>query len=311
MGRACGRDGPDRRRDRAPTGRGAVVNPVLALALVGPAVLAAVGLPAFALGRRRQRDRTAALERAVVDGARSPTGDTVDLQRLDALPPPVARYFRHVLRPGQRMIRSATIGQVGRLRTSTDSARWYGFDARMLAVPAATGFVWNARIALPVAGHVRVLDSYVDGIGAGQVSLLSAWPLAAEADSPALNAGALHRYLAEAVWFPTALLPQAGVVWTPIDARSARATLSDRGTTVALDFRFNDDNEVAGIYTPGRWGRFKDGYRQVPWEGRFRDYQDHGGIRLPRHGEVGWHLDGVLQRVWEGRVRAVDYDLER
>lgn len=286
------------------------MSPLATLALLAPLVLAGLGLLALVQGRRSQRLRGAALERALVEGAGRPAAGPVDLHRLDTLPAPVARYFRRVLPPSQRMIRRATISQVGRLRASMDSARWSDFSARMLAVPATTGFVWDARVALPVAGHVRVLDSYVDGIGAGQVSLLSAWVLAAEAGSAPLNAGALHRYLAEAVWFPTALLPQAGVHWSPIDERTALATLTDRGCSVALEFRFDADDEVAGIYTPGRYGRFAGGYRQLPWEGRFRDYREHLGMRIPGQGEVGWHIDGELQLVWQGRVREVDYELE-
>jgi len=59
---------------------------------------------------------------------------------------------------------------------------------------------------LPLATHVRVLDSYAAGVGSGQVSLLSAVAIASEAGIPVLSSGALHRFLAEEVWFPTALL---------------------------------------------------------------------------------------------------------
>ncbi len=113
------------------------------------------------------------------------------------------------------------------------------------------------------------------------MSLLSAFTVASEAGASELNSGALHRYLAEAVWFPTALLPQSGVVWTPIDNLTAMATLTGSGTTVSLEYRFNDVGEVTGIYSSGRFGRFDGGYKQVPWEGRFRDYQVLAGMRVP------------------------------
>ena len=80
----------------------------------------------------------------------------------------------------------------------------------------------------------------------GRVSLFSAFTLSSSANIPELNSGALHRYLAEAVWYPTALLPQAGVQWSPIDEHSALATLTDNGETVSLEFRFNDAGEVTG-----------------------------------------------------------------
>lgn len=283
------------------------MNPILAITL---ALLAGAVAIALASGRRGQRRHAEALERALSQGIERTGRPTVDLDALDTLPPPVARYFRHVLQPGQGMIHSATIRQDGVLRTSVGSDSWARFTARMVAVPAATGFIWSARVALPAACHVQVLDSYIAGIGAGRVDLLSAWTLASDAGSAELNAGALHRYLAEAVWFPTALLPQAGVQWTPIDETSARASVSHGGTTVALEFRFNEDDEVDRIYTPGRYGRFQEGYRQVPWEGHFRDYRERAGMRVPEQGEVGWHLDGGFRLVWQGRVLDVHYALE-
>ena len=48
-----------------------------------------------------------------------------------------------------------------------------------------------------------------------------------EREKPELNAGALHRFLAESLWFPTALLPSAKLVWTPVDDLYALATLTD------------------------------------------------------------------------------------
>jgi hypothetical protein len=49
-------------------------------------------------------------------------------------------------------------------------------------------------------------------------SLMGLVPLAAVEAIPGITAGALHRYLAEAVWCPTALVLSQGVVWTSLDA---------------------------------------------------------------------------------------------
>ena len=143
----------------------------------------------------------------------------------------------------------------------------------------------------------------------GRVSLSSAFAVAEESGAPELNSGALHRYLAEAVWYPTALLPQSGVVWTPITDRSALATLTDRGTTVSLEFRFDESGEVTGIYSPGRFGRFDGGYKRVPWEGHFRRYEVRARMRVPTHAEVGWYETGAWQAVWKGDPVDVRYEL--
>src|ERR687884_130269 len=100
---------------------------------------------------------------------------------------------------------------------------------------------------------VRVRDAYVAGQGSMQGKVLSLVPVVNERAKAELNAGALQRYLAEAVWFPTALLPTAGVQWSAIDNRRALATLTDCGTTVSLKFHFNEAGEITGVSTSGRY----------------------------------------------------------
>jgi len=264
---------------------------------------------AVIIGRAIETSKADRLLAILHEGASQTASGLVDFASFSELPPPVARYFRLVLTDGQPLIRTTEMQQSGVLRTDMSSDTWLPFTASQVVVPPATGFIWNATVGMPLRTHLRVLDSYVGGVGAGRVSLLSAFTVASEANVPELNSGALHRYLAEGVFFPTALLPASGVVWQPIDEHSALATLSDHGISVSLEFRFNEAGEVTGIYSAGRFGQFDGGYRLVPWEGHFRDYHEQNGMRIPSYGEVGWYQDGVLQLVWKGSVLRARHEL--
>jgi hypothetical protein len=153
-----------------------------------------------------------------------------------------------------------------------------------------------------------VRDAFIAGEGSGHVSLWSAFPVSAAAGTPEMNAGSLHRFLAEAVWYPAALLPSPKLRWDAIDAHRALATLTEHGVSVSLEFRFAESGEVTGIYTPARWGTFGGGYEQRPWEGHFRRYERRDGIWVPGEGDVGWYVDGEWHAVWRGRV--MSYDIE-
>ena len=219
-----------------------------------------------------------------------------------SVPGPVARYLRFAL-PTSKQIQEVRLRQEGTLRTDVHGQRWLPFEAAHVVAPPATRFVWDARVRIAPLLSVRVRDALIDGRGSGEVRLLS-FIVSAAADTPEMNSGSLHRYLAEAVWYPTALLPGPALSWTEIDAARALATLTSHGVTESLEFRFAETGEVTGIYTPARWGKFAEGYRQAPWEGHFRDYRVRDGVVVPSEGDVGWYVDGQWHAVWRGRLTA-------
>lgn len=257
----------------------------------------------------QSRDLARLIETQLASAAATDTAP-IRLAELEGLPAPVSRYLRNALGDGQRPIRVARLTQTGELRTDPASSRWVPFRAEQVITPPSRGFIWDAKVAILPLIHVRVRDAYFRGRGSGQVSLLSAVTVAADRGRPELNAAALHRYLAEAVWYPAALLPSAGVQWSPVDGRRALATLTDSGFTVSLEFRFNGADEVAGIHATGRWRRSAEGYELVPWEGHFSDYRRYQGMLVPTKGEVGWYSAGRLQIVWRGNIESLEYQFE-
>jgi hypothetical protein len=170
------------------------------------------------------------------------------------------------------------------------------------------GFIWDARVRIVGPLHLRVVDSYVLGHGSGELSLQSAIPLARDSDRRELNSGALHRYLAEAVWYPTALLPSSVLHWCPVDQNRALATLSLGDQRVSLEFRFTQAGEVSSIYTPARWEKAGAGYRQTPWEGHFHHSTEREGMRVPSEGEVGWYVHDQWRKVWTGSIVEAAYE---
>jgi len=183
------------------------------------------------------------------------------------------------------------------------------FEAMHLVAPISIPFLWNARVRIAPLLHIRVRDALIGGRGSGQVSLMSAFTVASDGGTPEMNSGPLHRFVAEAVWYPTALLPGGKLRWSAIDGTRALARLTDHGVSVSLEFRFAVTGEVNGIYTSARWGRFSSGHKQVPWEGHFGNYEERNRMRVPVEGEVGWYFDDKWQAVWRGKVTDVSYEL--
>jgi hypothetical protein len=255
------------------------------------------------IGARRERSALSEQIRHLTGNVLPPSLATRDVAEMRSVPPPVTRYLSWALPPHCRL-RLVRLIQRGMLRADVRRDRWLSFEAEHMAAPESVGFLWNARVSVAPFVHMRVRDALIGGQGSGNVSLLSAVTVGKAAGTTAMNSGSLHRFLAEAVWYPTALLPSNQLQWSPIDENRALATLTDHGVSVSLEFRFAPTGEVLGIYTPARWGKFGSGYRQAPWEGRFRDYQQRDGIFVPTQGEVAWYVRDKWRTVWQGTITA-------
>jgi len=271
-------------------------------------LLCAAGL--VAAGQHRWRAATTRLISRMKRRGPAPPPVRFSSARLEGLPAPVRRYFRAVLRDGQPAVRHARVEQRGQFLLRPAENGWRPFEAIQEFETRAPGFVWNARIRMAPGLVVRVRDAFVDGGGYMVAGLMGLVRLVHVEGTPEIAAGALHRYLAEAVLVPTALLPSAGVVWTPLDDSSARASLGVGATTVSLDFHFGADGLVRSVYTPER-ARDVDG-RSVPtpWQGRWSGYEERDGMRIPLAGEVEWLLPGGPQVYWRGRITAIAYEWE-
>jgi len=168
--------------------------------LFGLGVIVLIIVIAVTVGRARETTRVNRLIDGLIDRGAVLDVSVVDFNSNLGLPPPVSRYFKHVLANDQKLIEILKMHQSGMLRTSTNTDTWSPFTAEQVVVPPATGFIWNAKVEMPLGTHVRVLDSYSAGVGAGRVSLLSAVVIASDSGESELNSASLQRYLAEAVW---------------------------------------------------------------------------------------------------------------
>jgi hypothetical protein len=266
---------------------------------VNVALLIAVPL----IGQVAWRNASHARERALSISARASSG-TVDKSSFEALPAPVARFLARSLTDGQPAVTSARVEQTGEFRLG---AAWYPFRATQRFTVESAGFVWDARIAMSPVTPVLVRDSYVAGLASMRGEFAGLYPLVNQSHRPELDSGALQRFLAEAVWFPTALLPRTNLKWEPLDDRSARATLTDQHTTVSLEFRFNNDGDVAEIFAPDRYAENDGHYEPKPWLVRCAAYEVHQGMRIPITCEVFWVESTGPQAYWRGRIAAVTY----
>jgi hypothetical protein len=250
--------------------------------------------------------------------ATSRLADTLEVSRLDdssvftsatlnQLLPPVSRYLRHVLADGQRRIVRADAVQAAEFFVN---GGWKPLRATQRFSVAPPGFVWDARIEMAPLLPAYVRDAYVDGEGSMHATMLGLYTLTNQKGRSELDAGALQRYLGEALWFATVLRPGSDIMWKPVSDRAAIASITDGETSVSLEFHFNDRDEVTEVVGQ-RFAEENDAYVLRPWQVQCRDYQRHDGMLIPAFCEVAWQRPEGRVPYWRGRVAQITYEFAK
>ena len=250
---------------------------------------------------------------ALLEAARVPTATgRYNAREIEGLPAPVQRYFRAVLKDGQPMIATATFELAGTINMSATGESWKPFNSWQRAVVHRPGFLWNGHVSMfpGLAAHVH--DSYIAGTGRLRAAMLGLFTVG-EAQGAAegggeIARGEMMRYFAEAIWYPTALLPSQGVRWDAVDDRSAKATLVDGPISLTLLFRFDDAGLITSVHADARGATVGKGLVMLPGECRASSYQLREGMLVPTVGGVAWLWPEGRRPYFVGNLTSMVYE---
>jgi hypothetical protein len=248
------------------------------------AIVAAIVAARFAA---RARAEAAAVRRTPLSSA-----------TIGGLPPLMATCIART-GLGKRPASWFRIEQRGEMRLKPDDV-WRPFRATQVYSVAEPQFVWHARM-----GAFRVVDSLVAGRGRLEARLLGVVPVAKSGDDDTTGAQLL-RYLAEIVWVPGAIAGNSAVTWQQVDEKTALGRIEHRGTPLALRFTFDADGDIIAVDGARTYGSGSE-RQQAPWRGRFSDYREIGGVRIPSRAEVRWQLDGGPFDYWRATITDLSY----
>ena len=255
---------------------------------LGLTAATSAGLAAF--GSARWQASTQA-QMALLEAARVPTATgRYNVREIEGLPAPVQRYFRAVLKDGQPMIATATFELAGTINMSAAGESWKPFTSWQRAVVHRPGFLWNGHVSMFPGLVAHVHDSYISGTGRLRAAMLGLFTVAELQGGCEIARGEMMRYFAEAIWYPTALLPSQGVRWEAVDDRSAKATLVDGPISLTLLFRFDEAGLATSVHADARGaGVGKDMVMaMLPWECSASNYQLRDGMMVPTRGGAAW-----------------------
>ncbi|GBO54204.1 hypothetical protein APA_2152 [Pseudanabaena sp. lw0831] len=277
---------------------------IKSIAIISVLIIVSFGI-ALTYARDRWRVETDKLRVKMINGQQSIHRKTYDPEEITGLPEPVQRYFKTVLQDGQAIVSKVELSQQGFFNMNEKLDKWNKFIATQLVVTHRLGFDWDARIQMALKLEGFVHDTYLLRVGNLHASLLGLFTLANMYDTPELNQGELLRFFAEAVWYPTSLLPSQGVSWEAINDNSALATLTDGETTASVVFQFNPEGLISSLRAEKR---YRDKTTAMPWSGRFGEYSLQSGMLIPLYGEIGWEHPEGLRLYFKGKITKISYE---
>jgi hypothetical protein len=282
---------------------------VIGLTLTACLILAAA-VAAAAIGRRRSRHITDELTARLLAGRIPVPVTRFDRSELQDLPPPVRRYFELALQDGQAMVTAALLEQSGTIDLSSAGVTWNPFLAQHTVLVHRPGFLWTASISASRGLPLQIHEGYLLGEGILRTSLAGLFKVTSLEGQGELARGELIRFLAEAPWYPTALLPSQGVRWSAVDAYSAEATLDEGPLSVGLLFRFNEAGMIDSVLAGARGRKVDNTVTMTPWECRWSDYQLRDGMQIPMRSEAAWWLPEGRLPYWRGHLVSIILEVQ-
>jgi len=231
-------------------------------------------------------------------------GEIIQTADLEGLPPSVQKWLAQSQVIGKEKIRTVRSRQNVSMRLKEEGT-WMPAEAEQYFTIDEPGFIWKAKVKMVPLLYFAGRDMYNKGKGHMLIKVLSLVKVA-DAEGKEIDQGAMLRYLAETVWFPTAAL-SSYIEWEEIDANSAKATMSYGGITASGVFTFNEKGEVISLVAE-RYREFNGQYLLKTWSVHMREHKEFNGIRIPAGGEVIWKSDTGDFNWYQFEITDIEYN---
>ena len=219
------------------------------------------------------------------------------VSQLDGLPEPVQRYFRLVLREGQPYISYVRLTHTGKFKTGLDK-KWISIKGEQYYTTDTPGYIWKGTTTFFTAR-----DFYIADRGGLIVTLLSMFNIV-DGSGHSFDQGELLRWLAEGVWFPTALLPSERLQWSVVDNSHSKLVFNYKGLSLDFLVTFNSDGEIVELKTQ----RYMEENRIETWICRMDNYTWINNIKVPTECKASWQLAAKNYPYAKFKIKRIEYD---
>jgi hypothetical protein len=222
------------------------------------------------------------------------------------MPEILQKYFTKVIADSTQRPQFITTVQKADFRTDTNS-EWFPLTATQYYTVDNPNFIWNSKMQTSPLFWVTAIDSYIEGKGNMLIKLNSSITIA-DSWGIELDKSGLFRYISEAVFFPTRLLPSKNLLWNILDSNLAEIKFSDGDISVIMKLYF-EKNIIYKIETFDKYRALDEGYEKSLYTVHFSKYKYvEEGYFVPTYIETEWDLPSGKFKYGKFEISDIKYE---
>jgi hypothetical protein len=218
------------------------------------------------------------------------------------VPEPIAQHLKQVLPQSGPTPERIRITQKGEM-VQKPGGRRLEFTAVEEFGVRDVEFEWRARFGPNPLVRMLVVDRFRDGEGSLSAKVWGLIP-ATRSSGPDTDRGEAMRYLAELPWVPHAIASNPALSWRELGDGSVEVSTLVGGKSASVRLSLDDQGLIrsASAMRPRLAGKTAV---DTNWTGRFGDYVELCGLRVPGSAEVSWELPDGPFPYWRGEVTSL------
>jgi len=229
------------------------------------------------------------LEKLKLENKINQKTEVINESDLVGLPEPVKNWLQNSGVIGKKPIKAVNIEQSGLMKLAAEQEKWYQPQAKQYISVAEPGYLWQVDLAMMPVINTKGRDLFDQGDASMIIKIASLLPVVNQKANDKLNESALHRFLLEIPWYPTAALNDY-LDWEEIDSSSARATINYQEVKASAIFNFNQQGNL--IRTEAmRYKESDEDAERIKCTGELGGFKTVDGIKVPTEIDVSWYLE--------------------
>jgi len=221
--------------------------------------------------------------------AKDKEASVIKAKDINHLPEFVQKWLTNSGILGQKKIQTVRLKQKALLKMKPNQKKWQKASAEQYFTTEEPAFIWKVDMQMMPLIKVKGRDMFSEGKGEMMMKIFGLFPVVNQRNNEKINSGALQRYLAEIVWFPSAALSPY-INWEKEDEHSAKAFMTYKGTKGSGTFTFDEIGNFAKFSAPRYMGGDEDAELRE-WVITVQETKVMSGIRIPVKLEVTWKLE--------------------